>query len=326
MADPVVWPVPGYPEDLGQPERIYRQATNPKVTTVLRLLLLLGLLLGIAYGAYLLIRASSQGTEAWRTFCLPIALLMLAFYALFLSAPALQRYGQLKDQRNDIAVICSGGLACYHDGAWHQAKWNEIAEIKTQEKTPGKDLMKEATRGGGGEADLLFGTIGGLGKVLGSDCRTYVITTQRGDQIKLGDTFTDIDKLVGTIQYRAEPAQLTSTQQVLESGRAVSFGSITITKDYLDYNKRNYSWDTIDCIEDEPRKTYTDPVSEMVLGGTIPVLRIQPRPTLPPTDVRRLFGGGHVDIPKQNVSNVRVLLTVAKDMIRLAKQSGAEQV
>lgn len=141
MAGSVQWPMPDHLQDLGEPERIYRQDTMPKVTTILRLLLLSALLAAIGYGATKLILASGQWPEASRTCYLPIALVVLAFCALFLATPALQRYDHLKEQRRDVVVTCSDGVAFYLDGSWRQAKWNEIVEIKTQEETAGKDLM-----------------------------------------------------------------------------------------------------------------------------------------------------------------------------------------
>ena len=208
MADPVAWPMPEHPEDLGELERVYRQTALPKVTTILRLLLLLVLVLAIGYGGYRLIDASSQWPKSSRTCYLPIALLMLAFCVLFVSTPALQKYAQLKEQRRDVVVVCSGGLACYHDEVWHQAKWNDIAEIKTLEESAGKDLMKVGTRGGGGEGGLMslvfWGTLGGLWTLLGGDYRNYLITTMAGEQIRLGGTLNSFDDLIATIYRRTD--------------------------------------------------------------------------------------------------------------------------
>ena len=212
MADPVAWPMPEHPEDLGELERVYRQTALSKATTILRLLLLLVLVLAIGYGAYRLIDASSQWPESSRTCYLPIALLLLAFCVLFVSTPALQRYAQVKEQRRDVVVMCSGGVACYHDGIWHQAKWNDIAEIKKLEDDTGKGLVKEGT-------DtminrdmnhpewvwaLFYWTIGGIWRLFGGDYRNYRITTKAGEQIKLGGTLDNFDYLVATIYRRTD--------------------------------------------------------------------------------------------------------------------------
>ena len=208
MATSAVWPISEYPVNLGEPERVYQQAVSQKATTSLRLLVLLLLVLAIGFGGYRLVDASADWTSGSRTCFLPIALVILIFCILFLSTPALQRYDQVRGQRHDVAVICSQGVAYYHDGVWRQAKWDEIAEIRELKDDTGKGLIKEGTFDNDLYYALFFWTIGGIWRLFGGDYRNYLITTKAGEQIKLGETLSNFDDLVSTI-YRRTNAPLT---------------------------------------------------------------------------------------------------------------------
>lgn len=73
MAKSATWPMPGYPVELGEPERVYRHAGSSRTTMILRLLVLLLLTFAIGYVGYRwIVGHSSQLTGFGSSFWLPI--------------------------------------------------------------------------------------------------------------------------------------------------------------------------------------------------------------------------------------------------------------
>jgi hypothetical protein len=275
---------------------------------ILRLLVLLLLTFAIGYVGYRwIVGHSSQLTGFGSSFWLPIVFTIQIVFVICLSVPVLIKLRIYWLQRGDAAVVCSGGVAYYHDGVWSQAKWDEIAEVKALRESVGKALMETGGGGGNvgaGELGLVLITIGSIWTLLGGDSRNYALTTRTGDQIKLGGTLSGIDDLIATIRDRTLSFQLVSAQQRLDAGAVMTFGPLAIDKaSGLRCGEKGYTWEEIGTIsiEDEGTK----------------ILKIKPRV-------------GHqvkeIQVRERDVPNVDLLLSLAAVQMGVAFDAGARSV
>lgn len=310
MVNPAVWLMRGYPIDMGEPERVYQHSGQAKTTMILRLSV--WLLLALVVG-YLAIRISVDWTSSGgRDYeMLVILILMGIAFLVALSIPLLKRFQLYQSEAHDIAAMCPEGLAYFHNGIWLKVRWDDIASVESSRAI--------RTLSGDGYLWLIIDL---PGRFLRGHIRHYVITTNAGDRINLGETLTGIDELMNTVQSKTWPMRLARAQEVLQSGQEVQFGPITITKtEGLTYNGKHLAWEAIDYIEEVSENTAGDNLIGDLFGDTKNLLRIKPRHTHPLKGIQSLVGIGDINIPKQDVPNDDVLVSVANAMISLTRQS-----
>jgi hypothetical protein len=213
MAHALEWPFPGYPADFEEPAQIYRHTVGATAAIAVRLLMLLALVFVFAYAGYRLIVRSSQWSPDGQNCGLPAVLLALFCLALFLATPIWQRIAMYRSQRGDAIVVCPQGVAQYHQGTWHHARWEDIAQFRVVKDTMGKDLVDDSLDGIKDtttridDPDFLsfasLALVGGLWQLLGGNNERYIVKTKTGEEIVFGNTLSDSQKLVAQLRRRA---------------------------------------------------------------------------------------------------------------------------
>jgi hypothetical protein len=167
---------------------------------------------------------------------------------------------------NDTAVVYQNGFAYLQRKGIVTFLWNEIISIR----------MEAAN-------------FRALGIIPAGKARDYRIANSSA-QLRLASTLNQVDDLMAEIGKNTFSPRLARLKQEFDSGRSVQFGSITISKQGVQWKDRNYPW--------------KDLAQAGIAEGTV---------HFSPKD-RKLFGGIHVVV--REVTDFDVLLALSNDMIR----------